>query len=40
MMNDRIRSKVVPAQVTDDFKTRGMTFSIESNHETQDQKEL
>jgi hypothetical protein len=34
-MNDRIRSKVVQPHFGDDsFKTRGLTFSCESTHET------
>jgi|LauGreDrversion4_2_1035121.scaffolds.fasta_scaffold366919_2 hypothetical protein len=35
MMNDRIRSKVVqPTFADDNFRTRGITFSVESTHET------
>jgi len=36
-MNDRIRSKIVQPQSTDDnFKAKGITFSVESTHETKE----
>lgn len=35
MMNDKIRSKVVQPRHTDDnFKAKGLTFTVESTHET------
>ena len=37
MMNDRIRSKIVQPQFTDDnFKAKGITFSVESTHDTKE----
>jgi hypothetical protein len=36
-MNDKIRSKVVQPQHTDDFfKAKGLTFTVESTHETKE----
>ena len=34
-MNDKVRSKLVPSNVQEDFYTRGLTFSVESTFETQ-----
>ena len=37
MMNDRIRSKIVNPQYADDnFRTKGITFTVESTHETKE----
>ena len=37
-MNDRIRSKIVTPQFADDnFTAKGLTFSVESTHETKDE---
>jgi hypothetical protein len=36
-MNDKIKSKVVNPQFADDnFKAKGLTFAVESTHETKD----
>lgn len=36
MMNDKVRAKLVQAQVYDNFNTKGLTLTIESTHETKD----
>ena len=34
-MNDRIKSKLIPPMIDEDFRTKGLTFTVESTHETQ-----
>jgi hypothetical protein len=37
-MNDRIKSKIVTPQFADDnFRAKGLTFSVESTHETKEE---
>lgn len=37
LMNDKIRSKIVnPTHADDNFKAKGLTFSVENTHETKE----
>ena len=34
MMHDKVRAKLVNPLISDDFEAKGLTFTVESNHET------